>query len=88
MKTDKMCRGLCSAPSSGFKQVGGGGGVHVPQPLPEGSQSSRLPLKGGLCIRVFPWVGNGMKKASTMTCGPRQVNSPEPLPESPHLIQV
>lgn len=45
MKTDKMCRGLCSAPSSGFEQ--GGGGVRVPRPLPEGSQSSRLPLKGG-----------------------------------------
>lgn len=85
MKTDKMCRGLCSAPSSGFKQVGGGGGACTTASFPEGS---RLPLKGGLCIRVSPWVGDGVKNAYTMTFGPRKVNSPEPLPEPPHLIQV
>lgn len=39
-------------------------------------------------MRVFPWVGDGSEKVSTMTFGPRKVNSPGPLPEPPHLIQV
>lgn len=59
MNTDKMCQGLCSVPSSVFEQVAGGGfgrggGVGgVAASLPEGIQSSRLPLKGGL---YGPWI--------------------------------